>query len=173
MGDLPPYASLDGTPPGQLYGLIARHAEAALTASYEFSWQRDGAFLVLIDKALQAAAKRTAAERATKPRWLDGLVARELRAMSSNYWSGDRFARVRLLERLGLVDLEIVIRDIVVEIDRMGINLKRALVRFDRVLMAAEVFQDFALVVVECPVIRRSSQPLAYHDERVVIATDE
>lgn len=106
MGDLPPYSSLVGTPPGRLYGLLAQHAEPALTASYEFSWQRDQALLDVIDQALRAAVAGASFEEAAKPRWLDGLIARELRAASSTYWSRERFVRVRLLERLGLVDLE-------------------------------------------------------------------
>lgn len=106
MGDLPPYVSLDGAAPATLYGLLARGADDALNATYEFSWQKDKALLGVIDQALHAAAKGGRATDAAKPRWLDGLITRELRAAATTYWSHERFMRVRLLERLGLVDLE-------------------------------------------------------------------
>lgn len=106
MGDLPAYASLAGTSPASLYGALAQRAEPALAASYEFGWQRESALLLVIDEALGAAAAGAQAPDAAKPRWLDGLVARELRALSTTHWSRDRFLRVRLLERLGLVSLE-------------------------------------------------------------------
>ncbi|PWC04324.1 DUF6493 family protein [Agromyces badenianii] len=106
MGDLPTLASLEGLLPPSLYGLLARHAEPALEASYEFAWQRDKALLETVDTALQAAAQGELIRDASRPRWLDGLIARELREASTTYWSQERFVRVRLLERLGLVDLE-------------------------------------------------------------------
>ncbi len=106
MGDLPPYASLTGTRPGSLYGALAQKSPPILAASYERAWQRDRELLDLIDEVLDAAAAGAAFEEAGKPRWLDRLVARELRAASTTFWSAGRFGRVRLLERIGLVDLE-------------------------------------------------------------------
>ena len=95
-----------GVAPATLYGLLARGAAEALEATYEFAWQKDRALVEVIDGALAAAADGNRAGDAAKPRWLDGLVDRELRAASTTYWSQERFARVRLLERLGLVELE-------------------------------------------------------------------
>lgn len=106
MGDLPPLTSLAGMPPRALYGLITDYAAPALTASYEFSWQRDRALHEAIRDALGAAAGGTRGGEASKPRWLDGLVARELRGASIISRSSERFVRVRLLERLHLIDLE-------------------------------------------------------------------
>ncbi len=106
MGDLPPYTSLVGATPATLYGLLASGADAALNATYEFAWQKDHSLLEVIDQALTAAANGTRAADASKPRWLDGLITRELRAASTSYWSRERFGRVRLLERLGLVDVD-------------------------------------------------------------------
>jgi hypothetical protein len=107
VGDLPPYSALDGARPSGLFGLLADLAEPVMAADYEHSWQRDQALVDVIDEMLIAAAAGTAGgEGGAKPRWLDGLVARELRSASSSYWSPERFVRVRLLERLGLVDLE-------------------------------------------------------------------
>jgi hypothetical protein len=106
MGEFPPYASLAGLRPGTLHGLLVQHAGSAPTSAYEFAWQRDRDLLSAIDAALQAAANGALVDDAVKPRWLDGLVSRELRASSTTNWSRDRFLRVRLLERVGLVDLE-------------------------------------------------------------------
>lgn len=104
MGDLPPYTSLAGVPPATLFGLLASGADEALNNTYEFAWQKDHALLGVIDWAL-AAAKGSKPAEAAKPRWLDGLMARELRAASTSHWARG-FLRVRLLERLGLVDVD-------------------------------------------------------------------
>lgn len=107
MGELPPYSALVGTAASVMYGALAQGAEPLLSATHEHSWQRDQALITLIDETLIAAASRAVrGEVSAKPRWLDGLVARELRAASSSYWSRERFVRVRLLERLALVELE-------------------------------------------------------------------
>jgi hypothetical protein len=106
------YAALVGTPPGVLYGLFARYAAAASEAAYEHAWQRDRALLEAVDRGLAEAAGGTVGPGAAgegtapKPRWLDGLVARELRQASTTFWSRGGFVRVRLLERLGLVELD-------------------------------------------------------------------
>ena len=105
MGDLPPYTSLAGVPPATLFGLLASGADKALNNTYEFAWQKDHALLGVIDLALAAAAKGSKPSEAAKPRWLDGLMARELRAASTSHWAHG-FLRVRLLERLGLVDVD-------------------------------------------------------------------
>lgn len=107
LGELPPHSALKATTASALHGALALGAEPILSTTYEHSWQRDQALISLIDETLFAAAGGTVrGEGGTKPRWLDGLVARELRSASSSYWSRERFVRVRLLERLGLVDLE-------------------------------------------------------------------
>lgn len=106
MGELPSYASLEGVAPATVHGLLARGAEDVLEASYDFAWQKDRALVDVIDRALAAAADGDRAGDAARPRWLVGLVDRELRATATSYWSQQRFVRVRLLERLGLVDLD-------------------------------------------------------------------
>lgn len=106
MGELPSYASLGGVTPATLHGLLAHAADEVLDATYEFAWQKDRALVDVVDGALAAAADGRRADDAARPRWLDGLVGRELRAASTSYWSQERFLRVRLLERLGLVELD-------------------------------------------------------------------
>jgi hypothetical protein len=106
MGDLPAPVSLEGLQPSKLYGLMDHYAEPVVEASFEFGWQRDEDLLGAVETALHAAARGEQRGDARKPRWLDGLITRELRAASTTYWSQERFVRIRLLERLGLVDLE-------------------------------------------------------------------
>lgn len=106
MTDLPPFGALVGTPRDVLYGLLATQAEPAIAAQYEYAWQKDAALIEAIDRALESAASGETSSSGTKPRWLDGVVVRELRQAATSYWSRERFFRVRLLERLGLVDLE-------------------------------------------------------------------
>lgn len=106
MGELPPYASLAAVAPDAIYGLLESGSEPALNGSYEFAWQKDRALLDVIDRVLMEAAEGRRVVDAAKPRWLNGLIARELREASTSYWSRERFLRVRLLERVGLIDLE-------------------------------------------------------------------
>lgn len=106
MGDLPPYASLAHVAPETLFGLLTDGAEDALNATYEHAWQKDRTLLDVLDRALETAATGGRAREGPKPRWLDGLITRELRQAATSYWSRERFLRVRLLERLGVVDLE-------------------------------------------------------------------
>lgn len=106
MGDLPSYDSLGEVTTATLHGLLAAGAVGVLDATYEFDWQKDRALVEVVDRALAAAAEGSRAEPGARPRWLDGLVGRELRAAATSYWSQERFRRVRLLERLGLVELE-------------------------------------------------------------------
>lgn len=107
LGELPQYSGFEGTAAGVIHGALAEAAEPLLNASYEHSWQRDQALIKAIDETLNAvAAGAVRGEGGAKPRWLDGLVARELSSAASSNWSRERFVRVRLLERLGLVDLE-------------------------------------------------------------------
>src|SRR3954451_5915195 len=105
--DVPSYSALDGTAASLVYGALAREAEPLLEPGYEHSWQRHQALIDAIDDVLAGVAAGTVRDECgAKPRWLDGLVARELGSAATSYWSGERFVRVRLLERLGLVDLE-------------------------------------------------------------------
>ncbi|HEY0646017.1 MAG TPA: DUF6493 family protein [Nocardioides sp.] len=106
MGELPSYASVEAVAPATLFGLLTPGGREVLDATYEFSWQKDRALVEVVDDALAAAANGSGADDAAKARWLDGLVARELREASTSYWSAERFLRVRLLERLGLVELD-------------------------------------------------------------------
>lgn len=106
MSDLPVFSRLVAVKEGAIYGLIARRAEMVETESFEFGWQRDRALTKAIDAALQDAANGLSSETAGKPRWLEGLVRRELTSASTASRSGDRFMRVRLLERLDLISVE-------------------------------------------------------------------
>jgi hypothetical protein len=106
VGELPAYVSLLDVTPVTLYGLIDRRANVALGATYEFGWQKDHALREAIAGALSDAAAGARTANSSKPRWLDGLVARDLRAASTSYWAG-RFPLVRLLERLELIDLDV------------------------------------------------------------------
>ena len=103
MSELPSYASLAGVRPETVYGLLA----AGTDVDGADGPREEGPNLVdVVDRALSAAADGRAAADAAKPRWLDGLVLDQLRWASTRTWSGERFLRVRLLERLGLVRLD-------------------------------------------------------------------
>lgn len=106
MSEWPPYLSLAGVAPATLYGLFTAHADEALHATYEGAWQKDAALIKAIDRALVLAASGGNAPDGTKPRWLGGVIIRELRQAATSYWSRERFLRVRILERLGLIELE-------------------------------------------------------------------
>ncbi|MGH3544436.1 MAG: DUF6493 family protein [Mycobacteriales bacterium] len=106
MTDTLTYEAVARVDRGVIHGLIARFGGPAQKARYEFAWQRDVALFEAIDNALTAAAAGTTAEPAAAPRWLDGLVRRELEESARSYTSSERFVRNRLLERLGLVQLE-------------------------------------------------------------------
>jgi hypothetical protein len=106
MGELPSHSALAGVDPGTIYGLLAHHADPAVSDAYEFAWQRDKALIGAIDAALLDAAEGRVGMAGKKPRWLDGLVQRELSAASRDFWSQERFVRIRLLERLGVVEVE-------------------------------------------------------------------
>ena len=101
----PTYDSLQGVELGALYGFIAAR-EPAVDVTFEFTWQRDRARLDAVEAALLDLATHRPIGEAAKPRWLDGLVRGELRRSSERYWSRDQFVFVRLVERLGAVDLE-------------------------------------------------------------------
>ncbi len=106
MSDLPRYEELADLDRGLIRGLIVARGSAATAADYENTWERDRAFLSAVDDALRAATRGEQAESAPVPRWLSGLVQRELSTASQRSRWGERFVWVRLLERLGLVDLE-------------------------------------------------------------------
>jgi hypothetical protein len=103
--DLPPADSLAGVDRDVLFGLLSAAAAPAVEASYQHAWERERALLEALDDALQSAAEGAEVPPAPKPRWLDGLVRRELERLSQTFWAHEGFVRVRLLERLGLVDL--------------------------------------------------------------------
>lgn len=106
VGGPPGYDALAGAGVGALYRALTDRSESIVSATYEFTWQKDKAYVAVIDGALQDLTKGLGRGLASKPRWLDGLVQRELRAASTTFWSGERFVRVRRLERLGLIELE-------------------------------------------------------------------
>ena len=106
MSELPSYSALAGAGVAAIYGLMSRRAESVASTTYEFTWQRDQALLEATDDALGDAARGLTGAEARKPQGLDGLVQRELRAAAEAFWSRERFVRIRLLERLGLIALE-------------------------------------------------------------------
>lgn len=108
MPDLPPYEVLAGLDRGVICGLMAEYGKAAQVADLDHGWERDRALLRAVDDALVAASKGKSAEVSGPPRWLAGLVRRHLTSVSQSFHAGfgGPFVRIRLLERLGLIDLE-------------------------------------------------------------------
>lgn len=106
MSELPPIEALASVNRGVVYGLMSTYGASAQQATYMFAWQRDQALWDAVDKALTDAACGKEAPPTAAPRWLEGLVRRDLTDQSRMFHSGGRFPRVRLLERLGLVELE-------------------------------------------------------------------
>ena len=106
VADLPRYEELADLDRGLIRGLIAARGAAATAADYEHAWERDRALLRAVEDALTAAVRGEPAEPAPVPRWVAGLVQRQLSSISRRSQSGEQFMRVRLLERLGLVELE-------------------------------------------------------------------
>jgi len=106
VSELPSYTALAKADVDAIYGLMSGRAESVASTTYEFTWQRDRALLEAIDGALGDAASGLTGAEARKPPWLDGLAQRELRAAAEAFWSRERFVRIRLVERLGLIALE-------------------------------------------------------------------
>lgn len=107
-----PFDALAAIAPGRLAGQIARRAAAVPTTTYAHAWERDDAYLTAVDLGLRDALDGLdgidglAGPSGPAPRWLAGLVRREVAAMAARRTDGARFDRVRLLERLGLVALD-------------------------------------------------------------------
>ncbi|HET7689749.1 MAG TPA: DUF6493 family protein [Nocardioidaceae bacterium] len=100
MTHVPSYDELRSLDVRHLNGLL-HLADAAWQATYEHTWERDRRTW---DAVIDALARRPSAEpEDAPPRWLEGLVARDLKEMGASSWAGGRFHRVRLLEQLGLV----------------------------------------------------------------------
>lgn len=107
MDALPSYAELGGTPVASLRGALACVAAPVLAADHEHPVARDRALVAAVDEVLKAAAEDTLPDSDGGPlRWLPALVGRELTGFSTHFWGRAGFARIRLLERLGLVELE-------------------------------------------------------------------
>lgn len=106
MVELPSYASLADVAPGTIYGLLESGSEAVLNATYDRTSDRDRALVGVIDHALAVAAAGGRAADAPRPRWLSGLITRELREASTSNRFDEGFWRIRLLERLGIVELD-------------------------------------------------------------------
>lgn len=101
MSQVPSYDDLRSADLQYLNGLLHEYGDPAWTATYEHTWERDRQTWEAVTDAL---ARRPKVEpRDAPPRWLEGLVARDLKEMSTSSWAGGRFHRVRLLERLDLV----------------------------------------------------------------------
>src|SRR4051812_48670420 len=68
--------------------------------------------------------------------------------------SGKLQAPLESLDRLvRLVHLKIVVRDVVIEIECIGVQAESLLIRLDRLLMPPHIFEDLTEIVVERPVV--------------------
>ncbi|NTW39851.1 MAG: hypothetical protein HGA44_08155 [Cellulomonadaceae bacterium] len=128
--------------PTELAGLINQRAEAMTQETYDAAWQRDNAYIAAIDGALRDAVDGHEAEPAVAPSWLQGLANREVRAASTAFWSRDRFARVRLLERFGLVSLEADDTYVLAMVSALGSD-KPGRLRSDPELVARALWRVF------------------------------
>lgn len=106
MSDDPASSGLAGPEVDVIYGLMNKRADSVASTTFQFAWQRDQALIEAIDGALADAESPPLGVAGRKPRWLDGLVKRELRAASRAFWSRYQFVRIRLMERLGLITLD-------------------------------------------------------------------
>ena len=107
MAHLPPYEALADRDRGEIYGLMATLGDQVLAPDFDFAWERDRALLQAVDASLVAAAEGRRAEESGPPRWLDGLVHRQLADASRSFHAGSAapFVRIRLLQRLDLIQL--------------------------------------------------------------------
>ena len=109
MLDFPEYDALAHVSRPTICGLLDELGTPAWNAPYEYSWERDRRTWEAVAKALQRSRRRLLRTTPcdTPPRWLASLVRGRLRELSTNAVFYDGFASVRLLERLGLVDLDV------------------------------------------------------------------
>ncbi|WP_448629353.1 DUF6493 family protein [Cellulomonas soli] len=127
---------------GQLAALISSRAQHVTAASYEETSQRDQAYINAIDEALHDAVDGHEVDEARAPAWLDGLARRELRTAASTSWSRDTFARIRLLERLGLVAPERDDKYVLAMVSSLGAD-KAAKLRSDPDLVETVLWRVF------------------------------
>lgn len=109
MLDFPEYDALAHVSRSTICGLLDELGTPAWNAPYEYAWERDRRTWEAVAKALQRSRRRLrrTMPRETPPRWLAPLVRGRLRKLSTNALFYDGFASVRLLERLGFVDLDV------------------------------------------------------------------
>ena len=109
-GGLPAYDALRHVDRAALWGLLDEHGTPAWTATgYQHRWERGRVTWEAVGRALERAAAGGRPERTrdTAPRWLHPLVRERLTGLSTSWSQGEAFRPVRLLERLGLVRLEV------------------------------------------------------------------
>lgn len=108
MADLPSLDALSRVDRGVVFALMAEYGDPANAAEYEFRWERDRALHDAVDRAAKRATRRTIRNPppAPAPRWLRGIIDRELKRASATTWAQGSFNRIRRFERAGLIDLE-------------------------------------------------------------------
>jgi hypothetical protein len=110
VADLPTYDDLRHVDRTVLWGLLEETGTPAWTATgYEHRWESGRATWSAVVDALGRAARgdRPGRPRSTPPRWLGPLVRELLTTLSTSWSQGEAFRPVRLLERLGLVELAV------------------------------------------------------------------
>ncbi len=107
-GDLPTYDQLRGVERDVLWGLLDELGTPPWSATYEYVWQRNRETWQAVRAALDQAAAgvRPASTRQRAPRWLAPLVREHMVQLSRTWAQGEAFLASRLLERLGLVEVE-------------------------------------------------------------------
>lgn len=88
------------------YGHLDRRWQPMASTAGVRDWERDEAMGTAIDRALADLAAGHPTPPGTKPRWIEGLVRRQLVRASQSFWARLPFPRVRALEALGVVELD-------------------------------------------------------------------
>ncbi len=101
------YEHLRGVDRELLLGLVRERGEVARSATYEHKWQRQWAMWNAIHLALKDAAARLrpAATSDTVPTWVSSVVKKQVEQLATT-GASTPFEDVRILERVGLVELE-------------------------------------------------------------------
>lgn len=141
---LPSYDSLAGVPRRVLFALLHAEATAVLDRSYEFVAEKDRALVEAIDRALRAAAAGVRDGEAARPQWLRGVVTRQLRVAAEAWhpWRPDDFMRVRLLERLGAIEVDADDTYVLAMVGQLGTD-KAARLRADPELVHRALWRVF------------------------------
>ena len=106
--DVPTIARLSDADPSVISGLIAERVAAHVAEAGTEPWERDQARWSGVREALEAAADGAQpAQRLEAPsRWLSAVVEASLRRWSTSWAGTGDVMSVRILERLGLVELD-------------------------------------------------------------------